>query len=311
MQEETRKQEIYDIVILGGGPAGMSAAMWAADLGLGAILIERSAELGGQLLQTYNPIRNYLGLETENGRGLRDVFASHLDSRGVRARFGAEVVGLNAERRTVSLSSGDDVSGRALILALGVRRRRLDVPGEDEFAGRGIIDSGKRNVDKVYGKRVVIVGGGDAALENALMLAENAASVTVVHRRPEFAARDEFVEQVRANPKIKVLTETIVRSINGFDRVESVSVRSGNGQATELAADTVLVRIGVEPNSSLMIGQVEADSAGYVIVDRECRTNRSGVYAIGDIANPKSPTVSSAAGMGATAVKSILCWLNE
>ncbi len=302
----------FDIVIIGGGPAGLSATMWADELGLSAIVLERSGEPGGQLLETYNPIKNHLGIEAENGREMRDIFLRQLAGRNLSIRTGAGVGAIDAARRAATLANGDEVNGRALILATGVRRRRLGVDGEAEFAWRGIIDSGKRNAEAVRGKHVVIIGGGDAALENVHILAANAATVTLVHRRSNFSARDEFLAPALRLPNVRMLTDTVVERIVGTEVVESVCLRSlRDGRTEAVAADAVLIRIGVEPNTELIKGQINTDPAGYICVDSEGRTSETGVYAIGDCANPAAPTISSAVGAGATAVKSIFCWINQ
>lgn len=299
-----------DVVIVGAGPAGLSAALWAHELGLSCEILERSGEVGGQLLVTYNPINNYLGRDSADGREMRDAFLAQVTARGISVRCGAGIIAVGTSPITAMLDSGETIESRALVLATGVRRRRLQVPGESEFLARGIIDSGKKNAKLVRDKNVVIVGGGDAALENALILGESAASVTLVHRRSGFSARPEFVASVASHPTVRVLTGATVESVNGGSAVESVTVRTPDAVET-VPADAVLIRIGVEPNSDLFRGITGLNSAGYVTVDRNCRTDREGLYAVGDVANPVSPTISSAAGMGATAAKAISAWINN
>jgi thioredoxin reductase (NADPH) len=156
------------------------------------------------------------------------------------------------------------------------------------------------------------VGGGDAALENALILGETASSVTLVHRRAEFRARAEFLEKVKNNPKIEILTETVVREISGGERLETVAVENQSSRETRsIPAAALLVRVGVEPSTELFRGLLALDKNGYVEIDRNCETGIRGVFAVGDVANPLSPTVSSAVGMGATAAKVIFSWLNR
>jgi thioredoxin reductase (NADPH) len=294
----------YDVIIIGGGPGGVSAACWCAELGLRALLLEARAELGGQLLWTHNPVKNHLGVEAENGRRLRDIFVRQAGNYDFSFRLSAEVASVDANKKAVVLAGESITARRALIIATGVRRRELGIAGEKEFQRRGILASGKRDAESVRGKSVCIVGGGDAALENALILAESARRVTLVHRRDEFRARGEFVEKVRQNPKIEIMTETTVEKIAGRDKVEAVELKN-KGEIFTVPVESVLIRVGVEPNTGLLRGQLNLDAGGYVEINSDCATSAAGVFAVGDAANPLAPTVSGAVGMGATAAKVI------
>jgi thioredoxin reductase (NADPH) len=295
-----------DVIIIGAGPAGISAAVWCADLGLSSVLLEKESEAGGQMLRIYNPVTNYPGLETANGRELSGHFLRTLERSGSPLMLSADVVEIDTDGRSVTIGSGERLHADALILATGVRRRRLNVPGEAEFAGKGIIDSGSNEKEKARGKTVVIAGGGDAALENALILAEYAAKVYVVHRRAGLRARPGFVEKANAHPKIEIRFETSIVSIKGTEKVEAVELKhSAAGAAEMIETDIVLARIGVEPNTDLVGGKLELDDQGYVVVNAFCETSAAGVYAAGDCANAVSPTVVTAAGMGAAAAKAI------
>lgn len=296
----------YDVIVIGGGAAGLSAALWCDELGLKTLLLESGAEFGGQLLWVYNPIKNHLGIECENGRELRDVFVRQIENRGFAVRFDTEVLEIDAENKTILTADNEKLSAENLIIATGVRRRRLNVEGEEQFKDKGIIESGKRDANLARGKNALVVGGGDAAFENALILSETAASVTLVHRKANFRARSEFIEQVKNNPKIKILTETAVRKFIGGERVEAIELE--DLQSKEIFVEnveTVLIRIGVEPNTNLVRGKLNLDEQGYIEINRNCQTSAQGIYAVGDAANPLSPTVSTAVGTGATAAKSI------
>jgi thioredoxin reductase (NADPH) len=158
----------------------------------------------------------------------------------------------------------------------------------------------------VKNKNVCVVGGGDAALENALILSDAARRVTLVHRRENFRAREEFVARVKKNPKIEIFTETIVRGIFGNQEVETIELNNlATGKKFDKNVEAILIRIGVEPNTDFFGEKLDLDERGYIKVNQNCETNVEAVYAVGDAANPVAPTVSSAVGMGATAAKAI------
>ncbi len=296
----------FDVIIIGGGAAGLSAGLWCAELGLNALLLEANTELGGQLLWVYNSIENHLGSEAKNGRELRDIFVRQIENRRFAIRLQSEISDINLEKREVLLSSGEIFSARFLIIATGIRRRKLNVEGEEKFKNKGIIESGKRDAQSVKDKEVCIIGGGDAGFENALILAETASKVTLVHRRKSFRARAEFIEQAQNNQKIKILTKTVLRKIVGKKRVEAVELEDLNvAEIFSLNVEAVLIRVGVEPNTEILRGKLKLNENGYIKINQNCETNVKGIFAVGDVANPLAPTVSSAVGMGATAVKTI------
>lgn len=296
----------FDVIIIGGGAAGLSAALWCDELKLSALLLEAGEEFGGQLLRTYNEIKNHLGARAENGRELRDIFVKQTENRQFTFCLNAKVSKIDLQKKTVSMENGESFSAKTLIIATGIRRRKLNVAGEEKFENKGIIESGKRDANLATGKKALIVGGGDAAFENALILSETAAHVTLVHRGRDFRARSEFVEQAENHPKIKILTETIVREINGEEQVESVRLENlKTGETINFQVEAILIRTGVEPNTEFLCGKLDLDENGYIKINQNCETSVRGVFAVGDAANPLSPTISSAVGMGATAVKAI------
>ena len=302
---------MHDVIIIGAGPAGLSAALWCDELGLDTLVIERGPEVGGQLLRVDNPIENYLGARAANGRELRDLFAAQLEEKEFDLWTEAEIESVDLKTKRVRLHSGEELQAIALVIATGVRRRRLNVPGETEFAGRGVLESGRLEAAAVAGEDVLVVGGGDAAAENALLLAETCATVTLVHRGKSLRARPEFAERIKSDHRITVFTETTLLSILGGERVESVEMlRAGALKAMRMAVRGVLVRVGVEPNTELFRGQLHTDERGYVVVTGEQETSAEMVFAVGDVSNPLAPTVSGATGAGATAAKVIASRLN-
>ncbi len=300
------RPDYFDVVIIGGGPAGISCALWCRELGLDAVLLESGAGLGGQLNWTFNRIENHLGAHAEDGRHLLQKFLKQVEGRKLDIRPDTKITEIDFENCRLVSSGGVRFAFRFLVLATGVRRRRLGIPGEEEFAGKGILVSGKRDFGLAKGKTAVVVGGGDAAFENALILAESASKVILVHRSDQFRARREFIDRVKAARNVEILTGRVLTRFGGAQRIESVEVRDRKtGLAEEFRADFVISRIGVEPNTDFLGGKIKLDPDGYVVTDVYGRTNLENIFAAGDVANPVSPTISSAVGMGATVAKFI------
>ena len=303
---------MHDVIIIGAGPAGLSAAFWCDELGLDTLVLEQAEQIGGQLHRVYNPIHNYLGLKTRNGQELLEIFSRDVDEAEFDLWTGTEIDSVDPRAKRISLRSGEVLQSISIIVATGVRPRKLGIPGEKELAGKGVIESGTRDRDLFKDQDVCVIGGGDAAVENALLLAEVCPTVTVVHRGKKLRARREFAERVQPNNRITVFTESVVTRIIGDTEVEAVEIqRRGGLKPFQLAVRGVLVRIGVEPNTDLFREQVAVDEKGYVAVNSECETNVPMVFAIGDVSNPTAPTISGATGAGATAAKVIAARLNR
>jgi thioredoxin reductase (NADPH) len=297
---------MHDVLIIGAGPAGLSAARWCDELGLDTLVLEQAEEVGGQLLSVHNRIDNYLGLSVENGTELRDRFVEQHGDGEFDLWTNVEFESVDLKAKRVTLKSGEQLQSIAMIIATGLRRRRLGIPGETEFAGRGIIESGAHDREQFAGKDVCVIGGGDAAAENALLLAEVCPTVTLVHRGRKMRARREFTEALPTNHCVTVFPESIVHRIIGGDWVEAVEIeRAGAIKAFQMAVQGVLIRIGFEPNTDFVRGQLELDERNYVIVDPQQETSVTNVFAIGDVANPLAPTIAGAVGGGATAAKVI------
>lgn len=302
---------MLDVIIIGAGAAGLSAALWCDELGLDTLVLEEREEIGGQLLTVHNRIENYLGVVAANGRELRDLFARQVESCEFDLWANVEIESVDAIAKRVKLKSGEDLRSIFLIIATGVRRRKLNVYGEDELRGRGIIESGAKDKDLFADKDVCIVGGGDAAAENAIMLAEVCPTVTLIHRGKSLRARKEFVEAIKANHRITVFTESVLLRIIGDEWVEGVEIKhEGALKPLQIAVRGVLIRIGVEPNVEVFRGQVRLDEYGYIAITNDCETSMENVFAVGDVANYLAPTISGAVGMGATAAKAIAARLN-
>jgi thioredoxin reductase (NADPH) len=295
----------FDVMIIGGGPAGLSAAIWCADLKLRAVLFDDGAELGGQLKWTFNEIRNYPGIASISAEELCRRFIEHAES-GTAVMINARVERVELLAKTAVLDDGRVFTASAVIIATGVRRRRLEVPGEGELTGRGILTSGVRSQNQVAGRHVLIVGGGDAALENAVLLSRSASRITLIHRGEAFRSRREFVDEARQKDNITVRPSTHVTSILGSSRFEAVELLDvKRNERFQLNADFLLIRIGTQPNTELFMGQIETDSGGFIKVTADTSTSLDRVHAIGDAALPFAPTLSTAIGTAAIAAKLI------
>jgi thioredoxin reductase (NADPH) len=302
---------MHDVIIIGAGPAGLSAAFWCDELGLDTLVLEQAEEVGGQLHRVYNPVSNYLGLKARNGAELLELFAKDVSDAGFDLWTETEIESIDLRAKRISLRSGERLQSIAIILATGVRPRSLGIPGEKEFAGKGMIESAARDRDLFAGQDICVVGGGDAAVENVLLLAEVCPTVTLVHRGRKLRARREFVERLQPNHAVTVFTESVLTRIIGDDRLEAVEIQRKDGlKPFQLAVRGLLIRIGVEPNTDLVREQLPLDQKGFLTVSGEQETSVPMVFAIGDVSNPLAPTISGATGAGATAAKVIAARLN-
>src|SRR5436190_17154453 len=297
---------MLDVLIIGAGPAGLSAARWCDELGLDTLLLEANEDVGGQLTWIHNRIENYLGVHADDGQQLRELFIAHTKDCDFDQWTSVAIDKVDLKAKRVRLHSGEELQAIAIIIATGLRRRRLGIPGETEFEGRAIIESSKRDREQFTGKDVCVIGGGDAAAENALLLAEVCPTVTLVSRSRKLRARREFSEQLPTHHCITVFPESNVRRILGNEGVEAVEIeRAGAIKPFQMAVQGVVIRIGFEPNTDFVRGLLELDDGGYVTTDSRQETSIENVFAIGDVANPLAPTIAGAVGAGATAAKVI------
>jgi len=302
---------MHDVIIIGAGPAGLSTAFWCDELGLDTLVLEQAEQIGGQLHRVYNSIENYLGLKARNGEELLEHFAKDVDAAEFDLWTGTNIASVDLKAKRISLASGEQLQSIAIVIATGVRPRQLGVPGEKEFAGKGMIESGARDRQLFAGKDVCVVGGGDAAVENAVLLAEVCPTVTVVHRGKKLRARRELAERLQPNNRVTVFTESVLTRIIGDDEVQAVEIQRKEGlKPFQLAVRGVLIRIGVEPNTELFREQLQIDPKGSIEVNSRQETNVPMVFACGDVSNPIAPTISGATGAGATAAKVIAARLN-
>jgi thioredoxin reductase (NADPH) len=295
----------YDVIIIGGGPAGMSALIWCHSLDLRAVLLEQGPELGGQMLQMFHRIFDYPGLMAAHGREMRDHFVGQLNELKLDWRAGCRIGGIDLRERKLS-SDGEELSGNAVIIATGARKRRLGIPGEDRFEMQGVSFSATRDHSLYAGKKVCVIGGGDSAIENSLILARVCPLVTLIHRSNSFRAREEWLKEARENPRISIITHAAAKAIEGKDRVERLIIEDlRSGEQRVIETEGVFIKVGIAPNTEPFRDQIELDEAGYIKVDQRQRTSIEMVYAAGDVCRPVCLSVATAVGHGANAAKNI------
>jgi thioredoxin reductase (NADPH) len=297
---------MHDVIIIGAGPAGLSAALWCDELGLDTLVVEREREVGGQLLRVYNPIENYLGATAKDGRELRDRMAAQVEDREFDLWTEARIESVDLRAKRVRLLSGEELQSVAVIIATGVRRRSLGIPGEEELAGRGVVSPASRDREGLAGRDVCVVGCDDAAGESALLLAEICPTVTLVHRKQKLSMRSGLIERIRGQHRITIFTEAELIRILGEDHVKGVEIkRRGAFKSFHMAVGGVVISAGVEPNTELFRDQVETDEDGYICVTGARETGVMNVFAVGDVAHALTQNISAAVGDGATAAKVI------
>ena len=302
------KRKKYDVVIIGAGPAGLSAALYSARFSLKTLII---AEVVGGTLTDAGIIDDYLGLPNIKGPDLARKFEEHVRSYGVDILLD-KVVDVRKEGEVFKIKclSGSEYEGRAVILAVGSVRRKLNIPREKEFAGRGVSYCAVCDAPLYRGRIVAVVGGGNSALQSALLIASYASKVYLIHRRDSFRAFPIYVKLVQENPKIDVVLNSVVTEIGGTKTVEWVKVKNvKTGEEIKLEISGVFVEIGSEPPKDFFtrIG-LEVDEKGYVIVKPGQTTNIPGLFAAGDCTGgefkKKFDQIITAAAEGAIAALS-------
>ena len=290
----------YDVVIVGGGPAGLAAALYTARMDLKTVVLDRGP-LGGQLLNT-ELIEDYPGFESILGSELATKMGEHARRFGVTVRDFEPVQDIDVEGqiKVVRLESGEELRAPALIMAAGGLPRYLQVPGEKEFWGRGVSYCAVCDGAFFKGEELAVVGGGDAAVEEGEFLTRYASKVYIIHRRSELRAQPILVDRAKANPKIEFIFDAHVKEIQGENKVQVVTYEQ-HGNLVKLPVGGVFIFVGFVPNSGLFKVHVDHDEAGYIVTDRNMQTSVEGVWAVGDVRAQLTKQIATAVGDGTTA----------
>ncbi len=295
---------MYDMIIIGSGPAGLAAAIYGQRAKLSLLVIEKLPMSGGQVANTYE-VDNYPGLPGIGGYELGEKFRGHAGALGA-AVVCEEVrsVCLSGDEKQV-ITDKETYTARTVVAATGAWHRRLGVPGEEELRGMGVSYCATCDGAFFRGKDVAVIGGGDTALEDALFLARNCRKVYLVHRRDALRGARTLQEKVLASEKIEVLWDTVVERIEGEGQVEALLLQNKKTQeAGRLLVSGVFAAIGMQPDSELFKGQVEMDENGYIRAGEDCATSVEGVFAAGDVRTKPLRQIVTAAADGANAVTS-------
>ena len=304
--------KIYDLVIIGSGPAGMAAAIYAKRAMLDCLLLEKEYMPGGQVIQTYE-VDNYPGIPKTNGMELSSKFAEHARELGIETQV-AEVTDImpDGDVKEIILKNGEKIQTKTIILATGAVHRTLGVPGEKELAGMGVSYCATCDGAFFRNKITAVVGGGDVALEDAVFLSRMCEKVYLIHRRDEFRGAKILRNQVKNNDKIEILWNSVVTKIDGDSKVESIQIENVDSHVDKtLDVDGIFIAVGTKPVSDLLKGRLDMDDQGYIKAGEDGVTNLPGIFAGVDGRTKNLRQVVTAVADGANCVQSVERYLQK
>lgn len=294
-----------DLIIAGSGPAGLSAAVYAANAMLDFAVIEKFPMSGGQMLNTYD-INNYLGFEAVDGFTLGQAFRKHAENKGSEF-INDEIISIDRIDGGYSIKCNKgEYEAKTVIFATGANPKKLGVKGELELAGRGVSYCATCDGNFFRGKKTAVIGGGDVALEDALYLANICEEVYLIHRRNELRGAKYLQDKVMSNDKIKILYSNEAEEIIGENKVEKLKLKNGK----ELDVDGVFIAVGLEPNSKLLDGIADMEN-GFIKADESGITSAEGIFAAGDVRTKRLRQISTAVSDGANCVHSVEEFINK
>jgi thioredoxin reductase (NADPH) len=303
-------QKIFDVAIVGSGPSGLTAAIYTSR-GAASTVIFGGEIWGGQLMLT-TEVDNFPSQPGIMGPALMQKMKDHA------LMFGAEYVAKNVTEIDVGsrpfklIANGQSISARSIIIATGAETKWLDAPGVKEFIGRGISSCAPCDAPFFRNKKVAVVGGGDSAMEEALVLTKYATEVTIIHRREEFKASMVMQEKVKSNPKVKIIWNSEIQEVKGKDRVTSLLLKNNKtNETTDFPVDGLFIAIGHTPSTTAFVGKIELDEKGYVIAHDRTKTSVDGIFVSGDVEDIRYKQAITAAGFGCMAGMDTLNYLEE
>lgn len=306
---------IYDVIIIGGGPAGLTAAIYASRARLKTLLIE-SFTIPGQAVITAD-IENYPGFFDElNGFDLIDKFKKQAKKFGTEFKVG-DVVGINTRKDKniiykVDLKNGESIESLSLIVATGAYPRKLNIPGEDKLRGKGVSYCATCDGALFKEKNIAVVGGGDTAVEEALFLTKFASKVTIIHRRDRLRATKILQERATANKKIDFIWDSIVTELTGDDKLASIKIKNvKTNKESNVNFDGAFIFVGYLPSTDFLKKLIKLDKNGYIIADDDMKTSKEGVFVAGDARKKSLRQIVTACGDGATASYSARMYVEE
>lgn len=301
---------VYETVIVGGGPAGLACALELIESRVQCLLLERAAQLAPQVREIHNPLENFPVGPFANGINMQTSMIAAVQTAGCFYQLGCEAAQIDCARRVIETPKGT-VRAKTILLATGYRVRRLNLAGEDNY-GDNVCYHVRSGSSRFAGQPVAVVGGGDNAFIHAIELAELSSQVYLISRSPKFKARPDLVAKLNEYRNIELLNNSQVVELSGQKDLRAIKVRSSvSNEITTLPVRGLLVKIGYQPNTELVAGQLETDQCGHIAIDERCRTSQTGIYAAGDITTPGYPRIATALGQGAIAACAIRSYLGK
>jgi len=312
-QGDTMKTHFSDIIILGGGPGGIAAAIWSERLSLSWRLFEKKSQLGGQLSMIHTPIPDYPGMIYSDGAELRTALEKHLhalNSQNIHTSQHVVSIQSTSDHISISTAQNETFHAATLILASGVQRRRLRLPYINKFLQKGVSYTASGAIENFRQRATAIIGGGDGALENALKLSHICPKVHLIFRNNKPTARNHFIEAAQNRNNIIFHANSTLHNITGEKWMEEIAIQSPNG-ITKHAAFALLIKVGFEPSSHILGLDLAKNSSGHIITSPTQKSTNPRIWAIGDVCSPLDPSLSLAVGQASVATRDIERFLHN